>query len=47
MSSGDRQDTDSERQREACDGRWHGIRQRTHDQSALSFIDHDPVFVVN
>ena len=25
----------------------HGVRQRTHDQSALSFIDHDPVFVIN
>jgi hypothetical protein len=24
----------------------HGIRQRPQDQSALSFIDHDPVFVV-
>ena len=23
-----------------------GIRQRPHDQAALSFIDHDPVFVV-
>ena len=23
-----------------------GIRQRPQDQSALSFIDHDPVFVV-
>jgi hypothetical protein len=23
-----------------------GIRQCPHDQSALSFIDHDPVFVV-
>jgi hypothetical protein len=22
----------------------HGVRQRTHDQSALSSIDHDPVF---
>jgi hypothetical protein len=25
----------------------HGVRQRTHDQSALAFIDHDLVFVVN
>src|SRR5262245_32038279 len=24
----------------------HGIRQRPHDQSALSFIDHDLVFVI-
>ena len=24
----------------------HGVRQRTHNHSALSFVDYDPVFVI-